>query len=536
MKHNRYFIGFFLVALLVSGRCFPQKKDLKDEVRKAMLNATKYMVDEVSANGGYVRVYLPDLSRQWGELEFYRTQIQIQSPGTTSMGHLFLDAYHATNDEYYYTAAEKVGQALVLGQLPCGGWNYMVDFAGDRSLKQWYNTIGKNAWCFEEWNHYYGNATFDDETTSNAAKFLLRLYLEKLDVKLKPALDKVINLMLEAQYPLGGWPQRYPLMYDFPHSFETDYTSFYTFNDDAIWGNIEFLIQCYATLGEERLLDPIRRGMNFYLITQQGNPQGGWGQQYNLELKPDHARTYEPAALCTGQTYDHVLRLLQFYKLTGERKFLSRLPDAIKWIESTKFSPDMTNGGKRAHPFFVEMGTNKPLWSHRTGTGVSDEHIWNDYDTTRLYGYGDYIFNTQLLWNEYNKVSALSPEEATKDSPLRISQFKDKKTPQQYYQLFWPMEDNINAYVTPNVTPIPDEKELRSLLTSLDNKNRWLSKHEWISDPYTVAANGKESNTALHSDPVSASWVFDQSEQTYISVPLYQKNMYRFISYLKSLK
>jgi len=453
------------------------------------------------------------------------------------MGHLFLDAYHATNDEYYYTAAEKVGQALVLGQLPCGGWNYMVDFAGDRSLKQWYNTIGKNAWCFEEWNHYYGNATFDDETTSSAAKFLLRLYLEKLDVKLKPALDKVINLMIEAQYPAGGWPQRYPLMYDFPHSFDTDYTSFYTFNDDAIWGNIEFLIQCYASLGEERLLDPIRRGMNFYLITQQGNPQAGWGQQYNLELNPDHGRTYEPAALCTWQTYDHVIRLLQFYKLTGDRKFLSRLPDAIKWIESTKFAPDMTNGGKRTHAGNVEMGTNKPLWSHRTGTGVSDGHIWVDYDTTRLYGYGDNtILNTQLLWNEYNKVSALSPEEATKDSPLKISQFKEKKTPQQYYQLFWPMEDNANGYVTPNATPIPDEKELRSLLGSLDNKNRWLSKHEWTSDPYTVSASGKESNTAMHSDPVSAGWILDQSEQTYLSVPLYQKNMYRFISYLKSLK
>jgi len=55
MKHNRYFIGFFLVALLVSGRCFPQKKDLKDDVRKAMFNATRYMVDEVGGNGGYVR-------------------------------------------------------------------------------------------------------------------------------------------------------------------------------------------------------------------------------------------------------------------------------------------------------------------------------------------------------------------------------------------------------------------------------------------------------------------------------------------------
>jgi hypothetical protein len=35
----------------------------------------------------------------------------------------------------------------------------MIDFAGDRSLKEWYNTIGKNGWRLEEFQHYYGNDT-----------------------------------------------------------------------------------------------------------------------------------------------------------------------------------------------------------------------------------------------------------------------------------------------------------------------------------------------------------------------------------------
>src|SRR5690606_23841 len=112
-----------------------------------------------------------------------------------------------------------------------GGWNYMIDFAGEASLKQWYNTIGKNGWGFEEHNHYYGNATFDDEVTVNAAKFLLRVYLEKLDPNIKPSLDKAINFIIESQYPLGGWPQRYPLKDDHPRGEWADYTPFYTFND-----------------------------------------------------------------------------------------------------------------------------------------------------------------------------------------------------------------------------------------------------------------------------------------------------------------
>ena len=78
------------------------------------------------------------------------------------MGHLFLDAYHATGDEYYYQAAEQVAGALIWAQHPSGGWNYIADFAGDRSLREWYDTVGRNAWRLEEFQHYWGNATFDD--------------------------------------------------------------------------------------------------------------------------------------------------------------------------------------------------------------------------------------------------------------------------------------------------------------------------------------------------------------------------------------
>ena len=52
----------------------------------------------------------------------------------------------------------------------------MVDFAGERSLREWYDTVGKNGWRLEEFQHYWGNATFDDAGTAEAAKFLLRLY------------------------------------------------------------------------------------------------------------------------------------------------------------------------------------------------------------------------------------------------------------------------------------------------------------------------------------------------------------------------
>lgn len=537
MNNKKFFIVFLTGFLFFSPAAFSQKKDLAQEVQKAMRAASKFMDEEVSVNGGYVRVYLPDLSRRWGELEFYKTQIQVQSYGVVSMGNLFLDAYKATGDNYYYSLAEKAADALILGQLPCGGWNYMIDFAGDRSLKEWYRTIGKNAWGFEEFYHYYGNATFDDVTTSDAAKYLLRVYLQKRDPKYKPALDKVIGLMLESQYPAGGWPQRYPLKYDYPHEFDTDYTSFQTFNDDAIWGNIDFLIQCYAMLGEERLLEPIQRGMNFYIITQQASPQAGWGQQYNLSLQPDHARSFEPAALCTWQTYENILLMIHFYRLTGDRRFMQRIPDAIKWLEDSRLPQNMTNNGARTHALYLEVGTNRNLWAHRTGTGVGDQHYWMDYDTSNLYAYGDNtVIDISFLKKEYERANAISPEEISMNSPLKVTHFQHSEAPQQYYQDELPWEGAADVARVKKRKTIPAEDEIRTVIRSLDSRNRWLSKHEWVSSPYTVSADGKESNTAMHADAIHANWIVDPSEQEYISVTVFQTNMQKLIAYLQSVK
>ena len=129
--------------------------------------------------------------------------------------------------------------------------------------------------------------------------------------------------ILKSQYAEGGWPQRYPLRSDFNKQGHPDYTSFYTFNDDVTWENVHFLIQCYETLGEERFLDPIRRGMDFYLFSQDGC--GAWGQQLTLDMKTAGARTYEPTSLLPSTTCDNAMLLLKFYQLTGDTRYLARV-------------------------------------------------------------------------------------------------------------------------------------------------------------------------------------------------------------------
>ncbi|WP_114779194.1 pectate lyase [Botryobacter ruber] len=527
MKYFNICLRIMCFLLLFKGSLLAQPTQLADEAREAMLRSTRYMVEQVSTNGGYVWYYLPDLSRRWGEMEAYKTMVWVQGPGTVNMGHVLLDAYRATGNDYYYQAAGKAAAALVWGQSKEGGWNYMIDFAGDRSLKYWYSTIGKNGWRLEEFQHYYGNATFDDDVTSNAARFLLRMYLEKMDPKYKPALDKAIDFILESQYPLGGWPQRYPLRHDFSKNGNPDYSSFYTYNDDVIWENINFLVQCYLTLGEERLLEPIYRGMNFFVISQHGS--GAWGQQYNMALEPAGARTYEPPTLLPTTTFGNAMLLLRFYQYTGDRKYLSRIPDAIAWLEKTRLPKKQTENGTYTHPTFVEIATDKPVYVHRTGSNVKHGYYFYDYNDENLLAHykGKKSLDLERLKAEYKRVSALSPAEATKDSPLKAAPFQAAGTPQSYYNLHQSSESEA-----------ADAASVKTVIASLDAQNRWLVKHAMISNPYRGEGQQQEQTnkyaSAFVGDETDTSPFRDPSDQEYISTGEYIRNMQLLISYLKA--
>jgi len=406
---------FTAVASAQTGTVAPGRAQILD----AMKRATTFMTEKVSTNGGFVWTYLPDLSRRWGELEARDTQIWIQPPGTATMGHLFLDAYHATGDDDYYRAAERTANALIWAQHPSGGWNYLADFGGDRSLREWYDTIGRNAWRLEEFQHYWGNATFDDAGTAESARLLLRVYLEKRDPRFKPALDKAIQFVIDSQYPEGFWPQRFPLQYEFSHHGLPDYTSYATFNDDVAGENIDFLVLCYQGLGDPRVLDTIRRGMNAFLVAQQGPPQPGWSLQYTLDGRPAAARTYEPRSLATHTTATNLALLLKFYRLTGDTKYLARVPEALDWLDKLTLPPGVAPSG-RTHPTFVEIGTNQPLYVHREGSNVVNGRYFADHDSKKTLAHysGFRSVDVAGLRKQYEEARKLRPEDVRRASPL----------------------------------------------------------------------------------------------------------------------
>ncbi|WP_395847874.1 pectate lyase [Cystobacter fuscus] len=494
--------------------------DRASRARDAMKRAAVYMDERVSYRGGYVWAYLADLSKSWGEMEAKRTMCWIQPPGTPSAAHSFLDAYHATGDEAFYRAAERSCLALIEAQHPAGGWNYIYDFAGEESLKHWYETIGINGWRLEEFQHYYGNATFDDAGTAVASQVLLRMYLEKRDPRFLEPLNKAISFVLDAQYKGGvadgGWPQRYPPAPNAISSMprpnpeqlpsgasqgmaDGDYTRHVTFNDDVAGENIKFLLMCVIGLGETRLIEPVMRAMEALRRLQQPAPQAGWGLQHLSADQdgrpagaPAGARSYEPRALATHTTQTNIQQLFHYFRLTGDRKYLERVPEAIAWLESTRLTEQMIAENPllkgRTHPTFIELGTNRPLFVHRYGSNIWNGAYYVDHDhhdTPSHYSAGRSIniANLRATYDQLSSMSDAAIAEMVAKSPLKTTQ---PRALPKYFSLREVDFPDLYADAVMTTSAVTDET-IDTLIQDLGTKDHWLTPVV-RSDPAVAAS------------------------------------------------
>lgn len=475
----------------------PNTENIQDEILSTMKRATTFMRENAAVNGGYVWAYAADLSQRWGEMEAYPSMIWIQPPGTATVGHLYLDAYRATADEYYYDAAVEVALSLIAAQHPSGGWNYLYDFAGEASARRWYDTIGKNGWRLEEFHHYYGNATFDDAGTAEASQFLLRMTLERDDERFAAALEKAIRFILDSQYENGGWPQRFPFVEDAPalHG-RPDYTRYITFNDDVAGENIKFLLMVWQTMGDQRAMDSITRAMRVFAATQQPAPQAGWGLQHTLDdLAPIGARSYEPDALVTHTTAGNISLMLDFYEWTGDMQFLDRIPEAVDWLESVRLSGDEIKMPGREFPTFIEFGTNRALINHRRGSNVVNGEYYQDYDPEKpIVHYSQWrAIDLDGLRARYEKLRAVPPEDLITRSPFNIR--PNFELPRYFTTKRIEVSD-LNSNAGSESNEKPSSAQVGKLVDSLNEEGYWPTPLRAVSSPYI----GDGSETAAPGD------------------------------------
>jgi len=159
--------------------------------------------------------------------------------------------------------------------------------------------------------------------------------------------------------------------------------------------------------------------MGAFLVTQQPGPQAGWGLQYDLRGRVAGARTYEPSALVTHTSATNVEQLMEFYRLTGERRFLARVSDALAWLESVRL-PDGIGPPERRFPTFVEIGTNRPLYVHRRGSNVVNGRYFADHDPAQpIAHYSQFrAIDVDRLRRDHAALAAMPVAEAIGGSPL----------------------------------------------------------------------------------------------------------------------
>jgi PelA/Pel-15E family pectate lyase len=310
----------------------------------------------------------------------------VQPPGTPSVGMAFLRAYEATGEKVYLDAALNTGRCLAWGQLASGGWDYSIEFDLKRNKDRYHHLTKEQV---PDLDKLRNTTTFDDDNTQSATRFLMELDKYVDDPEIDATIQRALQCFLAAQYKGGlwdgAWPQRYPP--------PKGYGAYPTFNDNTMSDCVETMVQAYKQYGKAEYLDSVKRCLEFYLRSQQPEPQTAWAQQYDENLKPALARKFEPPAITGGESSGNMQLLMEMYIEFGDPRYLDAVGKAIEWYKRSRIGGTEDKG---IWARFYEPGTNKPLYFTRTY-----ELVYTDDDLPVHYSFqGNYGVNGRMRFYE----------------------------------------------------------------------------------------------------------------------------------------
>jgi len=345
----------WLVLATLTGVGVPASSQISDspppgQLRESVLQTVDRAIGfftTLAIRGGYVHLYDLESSQKWGEGPTDDLTIEVQPPGTPTVGMAYLRAFQVAGNREYLKAAEEAAEALILGQNDLGGWEHTIRFD-------------------QPTGHM---VSFDDNQVQSAIRFLMVLDLESEHPALPGAVERALQMMLKSQFQNGAWPHRYPK--------QGNYHDFATFNDGGINDCISVMMDAHRHYGKPEHLASLHLAGSFLLLSQLPPPQPGWAQQYNQYLQPAWARSYEPPSVCTLVTLRNINSLLDLAAYTKDKRYLEPIPDALAWMEKVRLPSGLW-------PRFVELGTNHPLYYDRGRIRVNST---DDLQIERRTGY-----------------------------------------------------------------------------------------------------------------------------------------------------
>lgn len=311
------------------------------------------------------------------------------------------DRYESKSADWYRSAdSRRIADNILSFQDKYGGWPKNIDtasepFTGDP-------------------NELRG--TFDNSATTGQMRFLAHAYNATHEQRYKAAFIKALDLILKAQYPTDGWPQRYP-----PGS---EYHRHITFNDGAMVHVIQMLREVvndsvYDFVGQMRrkaAQKAFENGIDCILKCQirvDGKLTVWCAQHDEIDYRPRPGRSYELVSLSGGESAD-ILRLLMSLN-NPTPKIIKAVEAGVNWYKESKIEgiraawkngklvvvedPDAPPVWAR----FYEIQTNRPFFCDRDGI---PKYKYSQIDQERSTGYkwygswGEEVFDDYKEWRQ----------------------------------------------------------------------------------------------------------------------------------------
>ena len=341
-----------------------------EQVEAALKKALGFTRANLSFAGGYATKWSRDVKESRTSDTKSPSLISIEAPGTPVLGSQFLRAWRVTGDPLFLQGAREAAQALLWTQLASGGWGTIHDYALPVARKQHYRR--DLAAGDLERGERRAHTTLDDDKTQYALTFLLefsQVAESGMQEQVKAAVAFGLDALLAAQMTNGGWPQGFdgpadasqavkpvemPVEWPRKHP-QLDYTPYATLNDGNLVSVCDLLLKAHEITGEERYLTAVKKLGDFLLLAQCPEPQRGWAQQYDADMRPAWARKFEPPCVSSLESVGALNVLHTIWLATGEDRYRAPFESALAWLESVRL-PD----GQYAR--FYELHTDKPLY------------------------------------------------------------------------------------------------------------------------------------------------------------------------------
>ena len=298
---------------------------------------------------------------------------------------------------------QRIVTHVLSWQTPKGSWPKNIDTATNL--------------CQEDSSSLDG--TFDNGATTGELRFLARANQALPNVTVQKAWLRALDLLLEAQYPSGGWPQTFPL--------ERGYSRHITFNDHTMVGILE-LLQEVGSAEQYAWIDEPRRqqareafDLGVECITQSQIRIEGeltvWCAQHDAEnLSPQSARSYELASLSGGESAGILLLLMRLEDPSPA--VIASIRAGVAWyqrsrVKGLRLIRDRQRGriavsdpsAPDLWARFYDLESNQPFFCDRDGIPKDDFNAIGQERRNGYSWYGDYgrsVINAFEAWDQHH--------------------------------------------------------------------------------------------------------------------------------------